>query len=136
MKKIYIVIEVDDDIYEWNYSEEIVGVFENRKIAEILAESFKDMRIDEHEFSDNDIRRLGLDLKKRIFFVRMFKDGKIDYIEEEKGYYWFKLAAKKEETFVDNNKIFTVYILANDEKHAIKIINERRVQLIANNEWK
>jgi hypothetical protein len=30
---------------------------------------------------------------------------------------------------------FSVYVLATDEQHAVKIANERRVQMIAMNEW-
>ena len=37
---------------------------------------------------------------------------------------------------VDNQPVGRIFsIWAKDEKHAIKIANERRVQLIANNEW-
>jgi len=119
----------------------IVTVFLNKKKAELFAKYFKDMEIETFDIYDKtkiDELKQCLKLKRDIYVVRMDIDGKTDLVMKENwDFIWFERAIeKKTEIFkaVDGYYMIT-YMLAKDEKHAVKIANERRVQLIANNEW-
>jgi hypothetical protein len=132
MTKVYIATEGCYSDYH------IVTVFLNKKKAELFAEYFKDMEIEEFDVYDKtkiDELMRCLKLKRDIYFVRMDIDGKTDLVmKEDWGFYWFELTMRKKPDFNDWG-LLCVYVLAENEKDAVKIVNERRVQLIANNEW-
>jgi len=115
----------------------IVTVFKNKENAEKFIEEFKDCEIEEYEFSDEDFKKIPLD--KKVFVVRMDRDGSVDLLmEEEKNYFIILKAIEKEDRLVDDGrggKFMLEYVIADDEKHAVKIVNEKRTRLIAENKW-
>lgn len=71
-----------------------------------------------------------------IYMVSMFKNGNIEEIKKEEPVtiYWVKAALTGEYNLWTENRL-GMWVIAKDEKHAIKIVNEKRVQLIAENKW-
>lgn len=112
----------------------ICGVFSNRKRAKFFADHIEDAKIEKWELdSDVDILK-----HKQLYFVRMNKNG--DTIEvgdiskdEFEVEYWN--AMRDESDFDINGNLFTT-VFAKDEQEAVKIVNEKRIQLIANGIWK
>ena len=131
--KVYIATEGCYSDYH------IVTVFLDKKKAELFAKYFEDMEIEEfdvYEKTKIDELMRCLSLKRNIYFVRMDIDGKTDLVmEEDWDFHEFELTMRKDPDFNDWG-LLCIYVLAENEKHAVKITNEKRVQLIANNEWK
>ena len=86
----------------------------------------------------------------KVYFVRMFKNGDTDSITvQDMTLYSTERAYKKEFYFQDRvwggedgrkridvpEKVIQIYVWGKDEKHAVKIVNEIRAQLIALNLW-
>lgn len=134
MNQVYIVTSGAYSDYH------IDAVFSTRENAErynkIHAsgdfEDIEEFEIDEDMALINRIR----DEKITIYLVCMDRDGNVKEIKKElpclslvesilTGKYKYILYAD----------CMDIYVIAKDEKHAIKIVNEKRVQLIANNEW-
>ena len=71
-----------------------------------------------------------------VYMVSMFKNGNIEKIKKEEplAVRWIKVALAGEYSLWTENRL-GMWVIAKNEKHAIKIVNEKRVQLIANNEW-
>ena len=127
--KVYIVTSGDYSDYG------IDAVFTNKKTAEVFAGKIGG-EVEIWEISPSDL--IDKITHNKIFCVRMNKEGNTDLVmEEDFDSGDIKNAMeKKTEIFkaVDGYSMIT-YMFAKDEKHAVKIANERRVQLIANNEW-
>ena len=127
--KVYIVTSGDYSDYG------IDAVFTNKKTAEVFAGKING-EVEIWETSPSNL--IDKLTHNKIFCVRMNKEGNTDLVmEEDFGSYEIKNAIeKKTEIFkaVDGYCMIT-YMFAKDEKHAVKIANERRIQLIANNEW-
>ena len=68
------------------------------------------------------------------FFLRMTKEGNCNEINVKDSSYGFK--DEDIDVGFDIHKNMYISIFAKDETHAIKIANEKRVQLIAENRWK
>jgi hypothetical protein len=119
-----IYVATDGDYSDFH----IVGVYESKE----LAEEIRGVGCDVEEWNLNtDIyeRRQGL---KR-FGVCMDKDGNGARILD----YWID-PRSPEDVIREYYKIglrATFEMWARDQEHAIKIANERRVQLIANGQW-
>ena len=113
----------------------IDAVFTNEKTAGLYADKI-DGEVEIWEISPSNL--IDKLTHNKIFCVRMNKEGKTDLVmEEDFDSHEIKNAIeKKTEIFkaVDGDCMIT-YMFAKDEKHAVKIANERRVQLIVNNEW-
>ena len=127
--KIYIVTSGCYSDYH------IDTVFTNKKTAEVFADKI-DGEAEAWETSPSDL--IDKITHNKIFCVRMNKEGNTDLVMEED----FDVCdienaiEKKTEIFkAVNGYSMITYMFAKDEKHAVKIANERRVQLIANNEW-
>ena len=106
----------------------IVGVFTSReraeKYAELLDNSWARTRVEEFPLNPNEEE---LHAGKKPFFIRMTKDGEV--LDS-----WIRIGWSDSLEFdIENNLITTVW--ADDLMHAAKIVNEKRTQLIASNEW-
>ena len=137
--KIYMVTSGEYSDYK------IHGVFSKKE----KAQKFVDI-MEKPDFSDFDIEEWELDkfdslvekfMKKKlsIYAVIMFKDGRLENIEEEKKrYVWIDEALSKKYNIWktrDDEVRIAMWVIAKDEKHAVKIVNEKRTQLIAENKW-
>ena len=113
----------------------IDAVFTNKKTAEVFADKI-DGEVEIWETSPSNLMdRITHD---KIFCVRMDKEGNTDLVMEEDfdSCEIKKAIEKKTEVFkAVGGYCMITYMFAENEKHAVKIANERRVQLIANNEW-
>lgn len=124
---IYLVTRGDYSDYE------VTAVFTEKKLAEKYINSFKKSNYDEFRIEVYILNPHEEQLKKdyKPYFVRMAKDGKVkDIYIQESHYNLDNLNIK----FDINNNMY-ISIFAKDEKHAVKIANEKRGQLIALNRW-
>jgi hypothetical protein len=116
----------------------IYALFSTKKLAEdyIKAnsdknsyDSYDDYRIEEYKL-DLFAKQLRKNLKP--YFVRMGKDGFVQEIEKHS-------IREYEPSYgthnFDRNNFLYMTVFAEDDKHAIKIVNEQRAILIANNLW-
>lgn len=124
--KIYVVTKGQYSDYQ------IVGVFTDKLKAQALCDlsgevekdSWYGMRIETYESDIIDVQG------KKFFFVRMQPDGKVLEVGEESS-----LAGIEDENYVGRDgvledidgNLFTS-CLARDEKHAIKIMSERKLR--------
>jgi len=95
-------------------------------------EDIEEFEVDEDIALMNRIR----DEKITIYLVCMDRDGNVKETKKELPCLYLMeniLASKREHVLYAD--CMDMYVIAKDEKHAIKIVNEKRVQLIANNEW-
>ena len=133
--KVYVVTSGTYSDYH------IDAVFSTKENAEKYNNIYgKDDFEDIEEFEVDDemalINRIG-DEKITIYLVCMDRDGNVKEISKESP----SVSLVKELLAGKNRHILyadcmDMRVIAKDEKHAVKIANERRVQLIANNEWK
>ena len=130
MKNIYIVTVGDYSDYR------ICGVYSSKKMAQKYIDSFKYCAFNEFRIEKYPVN-LFVDFLNSgyiAFSVRMKKDGQVLEVEHVDNEYLFTSRCARPFDFdVRNNLICGVF--AKDEKHAIKIVNERRAQAIANNQW-
>jgi hypothetical protein len=117
-----------------NYSDYGVdAVFESEELANKFIRSLKkcyeEFRVEEYDLNPHEKQvRSGF----FPFFVRMNKTGVCIEVYEESSYYGF--GGDRAYNF-DVNKNLYNHVFAKDEKHAIKITNEKRTELIALNKW-
>lgn len=133
MKMIYVVTCGSYSSYG------IEAIFSTRKLAQAFIDGimnpYDTMRIEEWEL-DPHIK----DLKKgrKAYRVTISKEGEVGEVSNENSTY---ILNKVEHgfppgiSFQDNKKVMNCSCWANDEKHAIKIANEKRIQFIALNKW-
>lgn len=131
--KIFIVTSGEYSDY---HIDAVFSTEENaKKYAELHPGRFADIEefdVDEDMALINKIR----DEKITIYKISMFKDGKVREVKKESStLHNYETALKSEYGFWVGHLRFDMKVIAKDEKHAIKIVNEKRVQLIANNEW-
>jgi len=95
-------------------------------------EDIEEFEVDEDMALMNRIR----DEKITIYLVCMDRDGNVKEIKKELPCLYLVesiLTGKcKHVLYAD---CMDMSVIAKDEKHAIKIVNEKRTQLIANNKW-
>jgi len=135
-KIVYVVTEGGDLDYTIN------GVFDNEDDAYLFAGEFGDRMI---ECQLNPLMRQLRDGCNMVYFIRMEYDGTTSEIEATSSLdglkdYFGQFNDQGERIHLDPRKSgnlgqMRAYILARDEKHAVKIANERRVQAIAENRW-
>jgi len=132
--KVYIVTSGAYSDYQIN------AIFSTKENAErynkiYASGDFED--IEEFEVDDEMalINRI-IDEKITIYLVCMDRDGNIKEVMKESP-----SVSLVEELLTGKQRpvlyadCMDMCVIAKDEKHAIKIVNEKRVQLIANNEW-
>ena len=131
--KIYIITGRKFSNYRYEFH--VITVFKKRKNAKDFLRKFKDIKIKEFEFIDDKFPKIHHFIKKRIFFVKMDRNGNVILIVESNDYDWFMRALKEHIKFISKQKMFYTYVFANNKKDAIKIVNEKRIQLITENNW-
>ena len=125
MNKVYVVTRGEYSDYH------ICGVFDEKEKASLFINSFDN---DEYMIEEWNLNPYELELKEGMcpFFVRMAKNGdvlKSCKVTSDYGFDEYEL------TSFDVRGNIYIRVFAKDEKHAIKICNERRTIAIANNEW-
>lgn len=123
-----------------SYSEYgIEAIFGTKELAQVFIDGiinpYDAMRIEEWEL-DPHIK----DLKKgrKAYRVTISKEGEVKEVANESSTYILNKAEygfPPGISFQDNKKIMNYSCWADDEKHAIKIANEKRIQFIALNKW-
>jgi hypothetical protein len=132
MKTIYVVTQGDYSDYR------ICGVFDSEPLAKKFIETFSSaqqwysMRIEEWKLNPY---KLEIGKGYKPFFVRMSKEGDTLEIRESDSVYRFVAGENGENWGFDFYHNLLNHCLTKDEKHAIKITNEIRGQLIAEDKW-
>ena len=130
MKTIYVVTSGSYSDYG------IDAIFDTKELAQAFIDSFR------HDgFSDfNDIEKWELnpneaELKahRKAFRLTMNKEGNIQSVENSNSSYGHKEGLTI--SFTANSEWLNVYCYADDERHAVKIANEKRTQILALNRW-
>lgn len=135
MATIYIVTE-------GTYSEyHIEAVCSTKELAEQIVASMPeymrvDARVEEYELDAlADCMKQGL----RRYWIKMERDGTVSECDLDwphKGETSAEIVYYRwNGTFVEKNPFLSVFCLAKDEAHAIKIANEKRAEIIAMNQW-
>lgn len=114
----------------------VCAVFTEKALAEKYIDSFKGNSYNEFRIENYTLNPYQYELKNdyKPFFLRMTKEGnciEINVKDSSSGF--------EDEGIVvgfDIHKNMYISIFAKDETHAIKIANEKRVQLIAKNRYK
>lgn len=113
----------------------VCAVFTDKKLAQKYIDSFEksysEFRIENYKLNPFS-KELKADYKP--YFLRMEKDGTCTEIYVKDSSYGFE--SEDLDIGFDIHKDMYLSVFAKDEKHAIKIANEKRVQLIAENRWK
>lgn len=131
MDKVFIVTSGEYSDYH------IEAVFSTREQAERWCDLFtssKGYAADQPGVEEWDLDLLGQrgdDLKP--YFGRMDKDGNSSEVEKAIRSYGFR--EKCPEMGFDVKCKLYGYVWAKDEQHAIKILNEKRLTLLAENKW-
>ena len=128
MKTIYIVTQGSYSDYH------IVSVFSTRELAEKFIELQPPPGYDEYEieeyYLDQNVKQIKSGL--RLYKVTMKRDGEssADLAQYDEEYMMLKqLWWGVREVILD------CHVYAKDERHAVKIANEKRAQMIASGEW-
>lgn len=110
----------------------IVGVFDDRKLAEEFVSQTSDARIEAHTLNP---------------FTEQVRDGSKPYqVQMRRDGYAVNIYCKTDNPgdwtstpdfyFIwDSAGAFAIQVFARDEQHAIKIANETRTMILANNLW-
>ena len=113
----------------------IDAIFSSKELAQKFIDSFEDRSYSRF----NGIEEYPLDpfereLKEgyKPYFLRMDKEGNASDIQIEDSAYGFE--DPYENGFDVNNGMY-IHCYAKDETHAIKICNEKRVQIIESDKW-
>jgi hypothetical protein len=123
MMKVYVITEGEYSGYG------IVTVFSTEELANKFVEMYPDTRIEEYilDYYEQRVRD-----GKKPYNVWMFRDGTTQHcnetMNEPRGIEFHKVG-------LNGNIVVDVTVFAKDEQHAVKIVNEKRAQLIASGEW-
>ena len=113
----------------------IDGIFSTQELAEAYIKQFQD-KWDKMEVEEWTLDPWKKELRKgyKAYFLHMDKEGNTLDISAQ-SYGTYNLRDGKPYQGWDNAGNMTLGVLARNETHAIKIANEKRVMLIANNLW-
>jgi len=129
MKIAYVVTQGSYSDYS------IRGVFDNKELAEQFIAAFSEaQRYDAMEIEEWGLNPFKVELGKgyKPYFVRMDREGNSSEARISGSAYEYE--GELEYGF-DVNKNMYNHCFAKGSEHAIKITNERRVQLIADGKW-
>lgn len=118
--KVYVVTAGSYSDYR------IKGIFTTKKLAIGYMKLFKEglyTDFNEVEDWDLDLLKTEIELGYTCFQIQMSKSGNLLNIRKT-DFYWIDI------NYVPKDERFYGEVFANDEAHAIKIFNERRVQYI------
>ena len=124
-KTIYIVTQGSYSDYH------ICGVFSDKELAEKYKQTFSNAQLyDEMRIEEWELNPFEAEIRKgyKPFFVRMGKDGNTQEVYEDDStseIYGFDI----------DNGLYN-HCFARNKRHAIKITNELRTRLIAENKWR
>lgn len=122
MEKIYIVTKGEYSDYH------ICAIFSSKIKAEKYCQAItKEGSWSTPQIEDYDLDEYDLKEGEHSWFVRMKKDGEVEEAYEDDS--------RSDEHGFDINKNLYSHVFATSKEHAIKITNERRAQLIAQNDW-
>jgi hypothetical protein len=123
---IFVVTSGDYSDYK------IDGIFTEKNTAKdfinMFNHTYNEMRIEEHLLNP---KKYEIDNNYNCYFVRMKKDGECTGINIKDNSY--DVFEDNHGFDIKNNMYKTVF--AKDEKHAIKIVNDVRTQVLASNKW-
>ncbi len=115
----------------------IEAVFDDREMAQKFIDAFntKD-RWDEMNIENWELNPFGKLIKENCkpYFLRIDKDGNTSDIRIENSSYGFGNEDNNGMGFDINGNLY-LHVFGKDEAHAVKIANERRTTLIAENKW-
>lgn len=132
MKTIYVVTQGYNEDYH------ICGVFDSEPLAKRFIKTFASaqqwdfMGIEEWKLNPH---KLEIGKGHVPFSVRMSKEGNIIEVKKSDSIYGFVDCINEKKLIFDMNHNLYNHCLAKDEKHAIKITNKIRGQLIAEDKW-
>lgn len=126
MDKIYVVTSGDYD--------GICGIFNSEELAQAFIDGFEKRRYEEFSIEEHKLNPYKNEITKGFFafFVKIQKDGVCVEVYKSDSAYGFNGGIDYD--FDINNEMFC-HVFAKDDKHAIKIANEKRTELIALNKW-
>lgn len=139
MKKIYLVTK-------GNYSDyRVLAAFSNKSLAEDFISNFTND--DLNDIEEYELNPKTTDLINRgysVWLVHMLRNGNTELIQKKKlsvynavqhdASIWQRTKALAYKG-MDVQDVMTVYVMAKSEIHAVKIANEKRIQMIANGQW-
>ena len=128
MNKIFIVTQGDYSDYR------IIGVFSTEENANgfIALTSGYNMEVEEYNI-DELLESFNPLRFNTAYYVQMQRDGDVLSVGVEDEV-WALQKALKCEYDVGRNKL-CMYVIAKTKQHAVKIVNEKRVQLISGVGW-
>jgi len=138
MKKLYVVTRGEYSDYC------ISAIFDSKELAQAYIEKFSIFE-NRHYFNGfNEIEEFVLNpqeehllTNRKPFMVEMRRNGDVGSVLEEVEFNYPNYDGLVE--FIgyahDPDRTMRIVVFANDEKHAIKIANEKRGQIIAMNKW-
>jgi len=126
-------------VFHGSYSDrKVVGVFDDRALAERL----RDLIHADEEVDERDLNPFLPQIQEglRRYSVEMDRDGSSDVEPVTSSSFcsddfleWWE-PDDPQETIVAG-RLLTMEVLARDEEHAVKIVNDHRRQLIAEGKW-
>jgi len=130
MKKIYVVSSGEYSDYG------IDAIFDSKGLAEKYISAFDQNCYDQMEIEEWELNPNENEVKngRKAFCVRMDKQGNTKEVEWRDSTFGLRNTSLNI-SFTYNKELMNCYCFANDEKHAVKIANEKRVQLLANDSW-
>ncbi len=139
-KKIYAIEQGEYSDYR------VVGVYSTKEGADAVCAALNNP----DPYSDAAVVEWKMDkavdvIKKgyKPFHIWMMKDGTVERADvtsldssniDEDSYVW-RRSQVKYGAQASKPDILNATVIARDQKHAIKIVNERRIQLLALNQW-
>ena len=128
MKIMYVVTagEYSDYGIEAMFDEESLA---KAYIASVKSSGYQEMRIETYNLNPHE-KQLRLGYKS--YLVRMTKDGICpELYQSERA----PDDGENNTPFFDNKQNLVMYVFAKDEQHALKIVNERRIEIKAFKKW-
>lgn len=129
MKKVFVVTSGEYSDYG------IDSIFSTKELAEKFIESFnqtyRNMSIEEWTLDPSEN---AIQTNKKAFWLRIDKDGNTRDLEWCDSAYGFR-GETPSLSWTGDKVWLNIYVFANDDKHAVKIANEIRSQVIALNLW-
>ena len=123
-------------IEQGEYSDyHVVGVYTSREKAKLVAKALKapwgyKPVVSQWPLNPG-VDKINAGLTR--FGVRMLRDGTVEWVMVQD----FDVNAQESYNLIKvNPHPLYAEVWARDKKHAVKIVNERRAQMIANGEWK
>lgn len=128
MNKVYVVTSGSDDDFGG-----VDAIFTDRDLAQKYIDSFGEMHNDFNYIEECEINPFEFELNNgyKPYYVVIDKQGKIEECKISYSSSGFENENRRCGFYVTND--IYVHVFAKDENHAIKIANEKRVQLIAMN---